>query len=784
MLLPHHGPLARLLARFALLLCGICCATLVAGTCLVHDALRNAQAETFTARFHLLAQRAAEAAERAAGLGVPLAPDTPLAALLTREAATEPALRAFKVTSARGEVLVAAAVREVGAVSVAPRVVRMPIRDDLGQIIAWAQVRYDDAALRLSQQHTERGLWKAMAGALLVVAAGLAGMLAVLRRRQVGAPARDAVLGSQRNRLLISAVALLAVALLWLGWRATVIGQQAIAPDQRAKAEAVARSSAALVGRALDAGIPLERLVGVTAHAEAVRSHSPEIATLGVVALEGGLLAGALPDREAGAIHVPVYRQEDASAAAQVVLGVDSHILARRLHMLLLDMAFLGIICLLLSLEWVALGLGTRGARALTALEARRASGRARGAWRASGAAAVRPALFLFMFSEELTRSFLPTWARTLAPVQADLSAEWLAGLPLVIFLAVVALLQWPLAAWSEQIGRRRGMLHGALLGAVGMALAAIVPQFHVLLGARLVGAVGFALVFVSAQGAVIDVSTTADRARSLGQFVRAILVAGLCGPPLGGMVAEHWGPAAGFGLAAFVALLAGLTALAQMPAPRGVSQALPGVRPELPRAAGRAGQPGLWALLLGCALPAKLLLAALCFYLLPLHLHDLGYGASVTGRLQMIYPLAMVLLVPVFARQADQGQRRTWFVLVGGLVAGGSALLAWPAGNAPWGLALVLLGVGVGQALSITPQSAMVADLARSAPPRVGARVLGVFRLTERGGSALGPLVGAWLLAALGFGGAVAAIGVATLAGSAAYGLALRRQRKRVVST
>src|SRR5690606_32655689 len=167
-----------------------------------------------------------------------------------------------------------------------------------------------------------------------------------------------------------------------------------------------------------------------------------------------------------------------------------------------------------------------------------------RGEWRPSGAAAVRPALFLFMFSEELTRSFLPTWARTLSPVQADFSTEWLAGLPLVIFLAVVAVLQWPLAAWSEQIGRRRGMLVGALLGAMGMALAAAVPQFHALLGARLVGAVGFALVFVSAQGAVIDASTTADRARSLGQFVRAILVAGLCGPPLGGMVAEHWGPA------------------------------------------------------------------------------------------------------------------------------------------------------------------------------------------------------------------------------------------------
>ena len=35
----------------------------------------------------------------------------------------------------------------------------------------------------------------------------------------------------------------------------------------------------------------------------------------------------------------------------------------------------------------------------------------------------------------------------------------------------------------------------------------------------------------------------------------------------------------------------------------------------------------GLLALLLGCALPAKLLLAALCFYLLPVYLQDSGQG-------------------------------------------------------------------------------------------------------------------------------------------------------------
>lgn len=783
MLWLHSSPLARLLGRFALLLGGICCVTLVAGACLVQNALRNAQTETFGARFGLLAQRAAEAAERALALGVPLAPDTPLAALLAREAAIEPALLAFEITSARGDVLLATPGRQPVVAFPEPQVVRTPIHNDLGQTVAWAQIRFDDTALRATHRQRERNLWRALVPALLIVVVGLAAAYGLLLRRLRRATAYAKAAGGERSRLLVCAIMLLAAALVWLGWCATVVGQAAIAPDQRAKAEAVARSSAALVARALEAGIPADQLVGVAEHAEAVRLHSPEIATLAVIAPDGQVLAGSAPRSDSGAIYAPVYRDGDSAPTAQVALGIDFQILARRIQALLFDIAFLGVVCLLLSLEWVALGLGTRGARALTVLEARHTPGRAKGAWQPSGGAAVRPALFLFMFSEELTRPFLPTWARALAPAEGSLSGEWLAGLPLVLFLAVVALLQWPFAAWSERLGRRRGLVLGALLGAAGMAVAAVAPEFQALLGARLLGAVGFALVFVSAQGAVIDASSAADRARSLGQFVRAILVAGLCGPPLGGMAAERWGATGGFALAALVAVLAAFTAWAQMPAQRALLQPSSEVRMQPDRGGMLVRQPGLLALLLGCALPAKLLLAALCFYLLPLHMQDLGYGAAVTGRLQTIYPLAMVLLVPVFARQADQGQRRRGlFVLAGGLVAGGSAMLALTVGDTPLALALVLLGVGIGQALSITPQSAMVADIARSAPPRTGARVLGMFRLTERGGSALGPLVGAWLLAAVGFGGAVAAIGAATVAGSVAYGWISRQQRQQMI--
>ncbi|GAB1385551.1 hypothetical protein MASR1M59_06990 [Melaminivora sp.] len=778
--------MARLLWRFAWLLMALCGLTLGAGGYFVQETLRGAQDEAFNARFELAAQRAASAAENALALGVPLAPDTPLAQLLAREAALEPALLSFDIATPQEHRLLAAPLQPAAGPTLHPPRVPVPawaraaIRNDLGQTVAWVRLRYDASALHSARAQLQRSLWRAFGPALLLVCVGLmvgtSGLLRRLRRHQAGPGS-----GSERTRLVLLAVLLLGLALLWLGWRATLAGQATIGPDQMAKAQAVARSSAALVARALEVGVPAQALVGVTEHAQALQAGSPEIAALGVFTPDGRRLAGMAVAPGPWTVAAPVQLSGQSPPVAQVLLQLDPQVLARRLQATLLDMAFLGIICLLLALEWVALGLGTRGARALSVLEARRAgAARSPGSWRPSGAAAVRPALFLFMLAEELTRPFLPTWARSLAPAQAGWPPEWLAGVPLTAFLLVVALLQWPLAAWSEQFGRRRGLLLGALLGAIAMAWAAWVPQFQALLAARVLGAVGFAMVFVSAQGAVIDGSSAADRARSLGQFVRAILVAGLCGPPLGGMAAQRWGAPGAFALAAGVALLAALVAWWQLPAQRppaqaGLPQAGPGQQAQAGIGATLLHQPRLALLLLGCALPAKLLLAALCFYLLPLHLQDLGYGSAVTGRLQTLYPLVMVLLVPLAARQADRWQQRAAFVLAGGLLAGASAMLAWPGGSTPLALALVLLGLGVGQALSITPQSAMVADAARGLPGRQGAALLGVFRMTERGGSALGPLLGAALLPVLGFGPALAAIGALVMAGSLAYATALR---------
>jgi MFS family permease len=784
--------MARLLWRFAALLVAIGAATLLGSGHLTENTLHGAQREAFTARFQLMAQRAATAAENALALRVPLTPGSAVAALLAREAALEPALRGLAIVSPQGQAWLSAPL-PVAAVAEAPAQLRAPIHNDLGEAVAAVQLRYDESALRAAQQGLHDAVWRAVLPALLLWCAALLALCAALVRRLRRHPEPLRVPGGERAVLAAAAALGLGLALAWVGWQATAVGQASIQPDQLAKARAEARSSAALIARALEVGVPAQSLVGVEAHAAALRAHSPELAALAVRGADGQWLAGQAPAAQAWTVAAPVLvgTQEDGGQAAQaeVVLTLDPTVLARKLQATLLDMAFLGAVCLLMALEWVALGQGTRGARALAAWEVRRSRLAGQPQPRSGASAAtVRPALFLFMLAEELTRPFLPTWARSLAPADWGLSASLLASLPLVTFLAVVALLQWPMAAWSEQVGRRRGMVLGALLGAAGLAWPALWGSYEALLGGRLLGAVGFAMVFVSAQGAVIDGSSAQDRARSLAQFVRAILVAGLCGPPLGGLAADRWGEAATFGLAAGVALLACAVAWRQMPrgarsmaAAPAASAASASISTAPPadsawRLLGR--RPTLVALLVGCALPAKLLLAALCFYLLPMHLQDLGHGSAVAGRLQTIYPLTMVLLVPLAARLADRFGARSGFVLVGGLLAGASALLAWPAGGAIVPLALVLLGLGVGQALSITPQSALVADLARSVPARQGAGILGLFRLTERGGSALGPALGAWLLPLLGFGPAVAVVGALALGGSLVYGWSLRGTR------
>ncbi|MFG1294314.1 MFS transporter [Xanthobacter variabilis] len=635
-----------------------------------------------------------------------------------------------------------------------------------------------------------------------------------------------------RAGITVAIAFILCAALALIAWGAHRAAEHTIVPAILVKAESVGRSAAALVERADATGIPLDQLVGVSGYFDELRAANGEFAQIRLLLPSGaGASSGSVQGLDAPTVvRVPVMRE--GATVGEIAITIDPSVVWQQVAAVLVDVAFIGVVALLVALELVALVVGTRGIEAVAAVEQRvRALARGRLALyrsgagteaeglvdpvdaqvarlstrheamreraRASGdaavlarldalsqrtgigeteagesglAAAIRPALFLFMLSEELTRPFLPRLAQSLAPSDGVISPDTAASLPIVAFMAVVALCQIPFAGLSERLGRRSGFVLGALAAAAGYGLAAVSEHYLLFLAARIVSGAGYALVFVSAQGHVVDHSQGAGRSAALAVFVRAIMVACLCGPPIGGVIADRLGTSAALGASGVVALIAMGVVLMVVPrAPRRAAHVSIGVG-DLVKAT-RA--PRLMALLVGCAFPAKLLFAALCLLLVPLELQRQGYSSAAIGRFQMIYPLLMVVAVPIFAALADRWNARATFVVAGGLVSGLGAL-AVPLHPSVMLIVFALAMLGLGQALSIASQSALVADTAANSGFS-SAGVLGLFRLVERSGNAAGPAGAGALLAAVGFSLTTAMMGAVVVAGAVVFALSGR---------
>ncbi len=762
------------------------------GSYFTFNTLRKAERSAVESRFDLAAARVSAVVERASSYGLGLPAQVTLTDLLTREASLDPTIRSFDVAEGTGIVIFSSDSARTGLDTSRDRsfLVERVIRDDLGKALGKAQVRFDGSLLdgavdRLVYLLLEAALIALSLGCLITIVGGY--WLVRQFDRAVALPAGllagrkfNPLYFGIRGSLSIIATIGLCVSLGFISAKALQIGKAEIVPELEKRAQSVGRSSASLIEYALSLGIPIERLQGVQPYLDGLRNTSPEIASIAlvdtrsrVVFQSGPPLANDVDSRLVEPILV------DGQRMAEIRIAIDSEVVANSLRATMVDIGFLGIVSLLIALETLALMVGANVSRELSEIESRAHAVRLAPGIQPtvrqlnSAVSVVRPPLFLFMLAEELTRPFLPSFSRSLVP-DGTRYANLLGSLPLVVFLAIVAITQIPFANASKRLGRKEGFVIGGLLAVVGFAICAFASDLSVFTGARVLTAIGFSLVFVSAQGQVIDGSTLGDRASSLAIFIRAIVVAGLCGPPLGGMIADRWGVSNTFKVCMCFAFLAVLAATFSMPArAKGVKA---GPESGLRDLSAAWRSPGIRGLLLGCAFPAKLLLTCLCFYLVPIGMQSRGYTSAEIGRLLMIYPLMMVLLVPVFAALADRLRRRRDFVIYGGVLAGACTGLALIDTSLVW-FGILLLMLGVGQAMSITPQSAMMVELSNSDGAQRSASVMGLFRLIERSGSAIGPAVGAVLLGGLGLSAAVGTIGALMIAGTAAYAYSSRSQ-------
>ncbi len=364
----------------------------------------------------------------------------------------------------------------------------------------------------------------------------------------------------------------------------------------------------------------------------------------------------------------------------------------------------------------------------------------------------VRILTFLFMFAEMLSRPFLPLMARSILPHWAKgETADFLSGMPISAFMAVAAI-GMPIAGrWSDRIGHRRTFLYGALAITIGLLGAAFSFSIYDFTAWRMVSAAGYASMFIACQGFVMDNTGERDRARGIANFVGAIMVSEVCAPAIGGILADRVGYQPVFALGAAVAIVSGvighfLLRRHERRRPKPAEE----VRESFFNWGPALRNPRFVVLLIFAAIPAKMLLTGFLFYLVPVVLTGFGATQAEIGRIVMAYGVPSLLLTPVFAALVDRFKCHGLMVGLGGIVAGAGMLPVLFRADS-MSVLIGVAGLGIGQAMSISPQLAMVSQICQDEIAQHGqTSILGLFRFVERLGAASGSLVAAALVGAL----------------------------------
>ena len=154
----------------------------------------------------------------------------------------------------------------------------------------------------------------------------------------------------------------------------------------------------------------------------------------------------------------------------------------------------------------------------------------------------VRIPLFLFMLAQELSRPFLPLYFDQLYTPLGMLSQELTIGLPITTFMVMV-LIAIPIGgALTDRIAPRAMFVVGIVPSVVGHVGAALSGSIAEVLAWWTLAGLGYGVIFISAQAYVAHHTVQSSRAVGMSGFLGAVFAAFVCGPAIGGILADRLG--------------------------------------------------------------------------------------------------------------------------------------------------------------------------------------------------------------------------------------------------
>lgn len=378
---------------------------------------------------------------------------------------------------------------------------------------------------------------------------------------------------------------------------------------------------------------------------------------------------------------------------------------------------------------------------------------------------ALRTPLFLVALAEELLRPFLPVHATSLSTGLLAVGDRLAAALPIAVFVALAALAALLASRLAQRVGARTLFAIGALAAALGLALAGTSTTLDHFLLKRALAGIGYGLVigvWFDRMGAIAE----PERRVSEGLLVAGgIALAFVCGPALGGLLYDSLGAQPVFFIAAAIAAIAALVGLAALP------RTSPPIRePEwAPRAADLAAvltnSRALGVLVLG-ALPLRLALTGVLFYLVPLRLAAFKTDPTLGGLIIAGFGLAVIVSLALARRVIARAIAPPAAIGAG---AAGLALILVLFVDAAVAVPAAIVVLGLAYAVSLAALRVAADRAADPVAPDIDRRrfAWAVALLAELGG-ACGPLLAAVLVARFGLTDTMAVLGIGLLIAAA----------------
>jgi predicted MFS family arabinose efflux permease len=368
--------------------------------------------------------------------------------------------------------------------------------------------------------------------------------------------------------------------------------------------------------------------------------------------------------------------------------------------------------------------------------------------WNEPQARDVRLALFLFVFAEELLRSFLPIYVKAIATTQTVLTVDIDIALPIMAYMFFAGVASLFGGGIIQRLGLRNAFKWSVVISTLGLGGLAFATTVFEVVGLRSLCALGYAVATATCQ---IYITRTAQSetgsTKGLATFVAAVTAASLCGAPIGAVIAELAGiPGA--------MLVGGATAFCSWLLFRGL--VMPQAQHNEPnptdaKATTRSFSELLknrrvWIILVCDVASGKLMLSGLLFYLTPILLLQYRFTQTSIGQFFMFYYVTVVVGNLLISRANPNPKNKMALMIVGALITGtGGLLMAWF--HTPLALAGAITLLGIGQSLVLAPAVSVLLATARTELPHIEpAHTLALARTFDR----VGGIFGAALVAIL----------------------------------